>query len=398
MRILAIETSCDETAIAIIDTDGVFPQAEEMNGQTQIDFKVLANQTLTQIEMHKEYGGVFPMVAKREHARTLVPLLKSTLKEAGLYKESSRHVIESPLREEFKQMLDREPELFAQFITDVPNWNPPAIDMIAVTSGPGLEPALWVGINFAKALSLVWKIPVMPINHMEGHILTPLLEKTYEGMRIRKTALPLLGLLVSGGHTEIILMKEWGTYELLGETKDDAVGEAFDKVARMLGLPYPGGPEIAKLALLGTPNKFELPRPMLNTQNFDFSFSGLKTAVLYLVRDLGELTEAQKNDLALEFEVACAEVLTKKTLRACEDFGVATIVVGGGVSANQRLKMMLTNAANAAFPDVAVFFPSPALSTDNALMIALAAATKQEKKAPPLAQIVANGNWRIASV
>jgi N6-L-threonylcarbamoyladenine synthase len=390
MRILSIETSCDETAISIIDTEGIFPLCT---------FKVLTNQTLTQIEMHKQYGGVFPMVAKREHARTLVPLLAVALKEAGLFKLSSRHVIESPLREEFKHMLDREPEMYAQFISEVPNWNPPAIDMIAVTSGPGLEPALWVGINFAKALSLVWKIPVMPINHMEGHILTPLLEKTETGMKFTDAKLPVLGLLVSGGHTEIILMRQWGEYELLGETKDDAVGEAFDKVARILGLPYPGGPEIAKLALLGgSTSKFELPRPMLTAKNYDFSFSGLKTAVLYLVKKLENPSAQQKADIALEFEEACAEVLVKKTLRACEEYGAQTIVVGGGVSANARLRERLTEASKEANPDVRVLFPTPALSTDNALMIAIAGATKEGKKPPALSSVVANGNWRIASL
>ncbi|KKU78913.1 MAG: UGMP family protein [Parcubacteria group bacterium GW2011_GWA2_47_7] len=369
MKILSIETSCDETAIAIIDTEGEFPACT---------FTILANQTLTQIEMHKQYGGVFPMVAKREHARTLVPLLKNVLKEAGLYKVSSRHVLESPLRKEFAHMLEREPELYAQFISEIPNWNPPNIDMIAVTSGPGLEPALWVGINFAKALSLVWKIPVLPINHMEGHMLTPLLETTDGGMRFGNINFPVLGLLVSGGHTELILMKEWGAYELLGETKDDAVGEAFDKVARILGLPYPGGPEIARLALLGTPGKFTLPRPMLHAQNFDFSFSGLKTAVLYLTKDLGTLSDEQKQDIARDFEDACAEVLTHKTRRAAEEYGAETIVVGGGVSANMRLREVLTTTMRETNPEILVSFPGASLSTDNALMIAVAAATRQK--------------------
>lgn len=345
--------------------------------------------------MHKQYGGVFPMVAKREHARTLVPLLKVALKEANLFKESSRHVVESPLRKEFQHMLLREPELYAQFISDVPDWNPPPIDMIAVTSGPGLEPALWVGINFAKALSLVWKIPVIPINHMEGHMLTPLLEKTEDGMRLRETMFPVLGLLVSGGHTELVLMKQWGTYELLGGTKDDAVGEAFDKVARVLGLPYPGGPEIAKIALLGTSGKYALPRPMLHAQNYDFSFSGLKTAVLYLARDLGLLSDEQKNDIAREFEEACAEVLTRKTRLASDEYGAQMIVVGGGVSANKRLRETLENVMQKDGGGVPVFFPGAALSTDNALMIAVAAATRQQQKPPALDRIVANGNWRI---
>lgn len=386
MRILAIETSCDETAISIVDVGGDFPHNT---------FHVLANKTLTQIELHKEYGGVFPMMAKREHARTLVPLLQVVLKEAGLYKETCRHVIESPLRDDFQKILDREPELFAQFITEVPNWDPPAIDMIAVTSGPGLEPALWVGINFAKALSMVWKVPVMPINHMEGHMLAPLIEEHENGLRFRDAKLPLLGLLVSGGHTELVLMKEWGSYELIGETKDDAVGEAFDKVARILGLPYPGGPEIARLAKVGHAGVFTLPRPMLHAQNHDFSFSGLKTAVLYLVKDLKTLTETQKQDIAREFEEACVEVLTTKTLRAAEEHEVQTIIAGGGVSANNRLKDTLTTKTEQMYPYIDVHFPSRELATDNALMIAIAASAKMTKKAPPLSTIVANGNWRV---
>src|SRR3989344_7855337 len=251
MFILSIETSCDETALSIIETDGTLPS---------VTFRVLADNTLSQIAVHKEYGGVFPMLAKREHARSLVPLFIKTLQDAGFYKKTSRHVIESPLRKDFRDILDHEPELFAQFITEIPHVDRPPFDAIAVTRGPGLEPALWVGLNFAKALSLIWKIPVIPVNHMEGHLLSPLLtriapetssreKKRNEREDVRYTfapaTFPLLGLLVSGGHTELVLMHDWGAYEVIGETRDDAVGEAFDKVARMLGLPYPGGPEIS---------------------------------------------------------------------------------------------------------------------------------------------------------
>jgi len=386
MRILSIETSCDETAIAIIDVEGSSPD---------LKFTVLANQVHSQIDLHKQYGGVFPMMAKREHARTLVPLLKSALREAGIYKEGSRHVVESPLRNEFKQMLEREPEMYAQFINDIPQLSPPQIDLIAVTTGPGLEPALWVGINFAKAISLVWKTPLMPINHMEGHLLSPLLKRTETGFSMNIPTLPLLGLLVSGGHTEIVLMRDWGIYEVVGQTLDDAAGEAFDKVARMLGLPYPGGPEISKLAKRGTAGNFNFPRPMLHTKNNDFSFSGLKTSVLYKIKELPNITDEQKADIAYDFQEACVEVLTVKTLNAIKEYSAQSVVVGGGVSANARLKEVLTERVTRD-EQILVYFPEPAEATDNALMIGVAAAVKFPSAIPALEKILANGNWKIS--
>jgi N6-L-threonylcarbamoyladenine synthase len=386
MRILAIETSCDETAIAIVETEGVLPT---------VNFHVHANNTLTQIALHKEYGGVFPMLAKREHARTLVPLLIQTLKDAGMFTPTSRHVIESPLRKEFQDILEREPELFGQFIEHIPEIDPPPIDAIAVTQGPGLEPALWVGINFAKALSLVWKKPVIPVNHMEGHLLAPLLKQTIAGGRaVSHEAFPAIGLLVSGGHTELVLMSDWRSYRILGETRDDAVGEAFDKVARILGLPYPGGPEIARIAETGHPGIFPLPRPMRNSPDYDFSFAGLKTAVLYTVRKQEHWSDAQKADLAREFEEACVDVLTVKTLRAVEEFGAQSVIVGGGVSANKRLRAHLQKEISDRFPEVSLEIPDLALSTDNALMIAIAAYFNTPSADP--AELRARGNWKIA--
>ena len=388
MRILAIETSCDETALSIIESE---------DGGSKKTFCVLANNTLSQIDIHKEYGGVFPMLAKREHARALVPLLIKTLKDAGLYKETSRHVIESPLRKDFQEILEREPDLFANFITEIPHIDPPQIDAIAVTQGPGLEPALWVGINFAKALSLIWKKPVIAVNHMEGHVMSALLRKSeifnfpacvrsragrqfsiFKGnpnavvYEISNFQFPMLALLVSGGHTELVLMSDWGKYKIIGETRDDAVGEAFDKVARILGLPYPGGPEISRLGERGSPGVYPLPRPMLHSCDHNFSFAGLKTAVLYLVKKLGTLTESQKADIAREFEEACVEVLTRKTLRAANEFSARSIAVGGGVSANRRLRERLAALLSQEFPDVLLFTPAPELTTDNALMIAIA--------------------------
>ncbi len=401
MILLSIETSCDETALAIVETDGTLPSP---------NFHVLAENTLSQIALHQEYGGVFPMLAKREHARALVPLLIKTLKDAGLYKKTSRHVIESPLRQDFQDILDHEPELFAQFISEIPHVDRPAFDAIAVTRGPGLEPALWVGINFAKALSLVWKIPVIPVNHMEGHLLSPLLIPVVKhgllGDAVKTlneqyfvfgdVKFPLLGLLVSGGHTELVLMRDWGSYEIIGETKDDAVGEAFDKVARMLGLPYPGGPEISRLGETGTPGTYPLPRPMLHSNDYNFSFAGLKTAVLYLIKKIGTLADEQKADIAREFEEACVEVLVVKTLRAAEEYDVKTMVIGGGVSANKRLRETLAATILGKLPEVSLYIPNHALSTDNALMIAVAGALKVSEATMETATLRADGNWRLA--
>jgi len=389
MLLLSIETSCDETALAIVGASGVPPA---------LTFRVLADNTLSQVAIHKEYGGVFPMMAKREHARTLIPLLIKTLKDAGLYKKTSRHVIESPLREDFQNILDHEPELFAQFITEIPTIDPPPFDAIAMTKGPGLLPALWVGINFAKALSLVWKIPVVPVNHMEGHLLSPLLIPSPDGtmLELAPTEFPLLGLLVSGGHTELVLMRDWGKYEIIGETKDDAVGEAFDKVARMLGLPYPGGPEISRLGERGRPGIYPLPRPMLRSNDYHFSFAGLKTAVLYLIKKIGLLTDEQKADIAREFEEACVEVLVAKTIRAAEECGAKTIVMGGGVSANTRLRQTLATNIAENLPKAEFYIPGPSLSTDNALMIAVAGAMKKDGATLDISTLRADGNWRLS--
>ncbi len=395
MRILAIETSCDETAIAIIDVVGDFPH---------LSFSVLANNTLTQIELHKQYGGVFPMLAKREHARTLVPLLVKTLESAKLYSKTSRHVIESPLRPEFQEIFEREPELFAQFIDVLPTVNPPEIDAIAVTQGPGLEPALWVGINFAKALAMIWKKPVIPVNHMEGHLLAPLVNHlipTKEAKEMSNTmtlegTFPAIGLLVSGGHTELVLMRGFGEYEIIGETKDDAVGEAFDKVARILGLPYPGGPQISRLGETGTAGQYALPRPMLHSKDYSFSFAGLKTAVLYLVQKIGVLSEEQKADIAREFEEASVEVLVTKTLRALEEFGAKSVILGGGVSANKRLRKTLKEKIAESDPEVTLYLPDHEdheLSTDNALMIAIAAYFGHATEKPN--DLKAKGNWKL---
>ncbi len=401
MKILAIETSCDETAIAVVQCEG-----DEKNAQ----FTVLGNTLLSQIEIHREYGGVFPALAKREHAKNLVPILEAALEEAELLHEDVQAIPEET-RAALAKILEREPGLEEQFFEFVSECEPPEIDIIAVTAGPGLEPALWVGINFARALALLWDKPLVAVNHMEGHILAALASSRGDTLQISDVNLPVLALLISGGHTELVLMKEWLQYELIGQTRDDAVGEAFDKVARMLALPYPGGPEISKLAESArsldfvSPSSddgltksltFRLPRPMIHEQSCDFSFAGLKTAVLNLLKNRPELNEEEKKHLAHEFENAVTDVLWKKTSRALLETGAATLVIGGGVSANTHIRRVFTKNIKDAYPQVTFRIPSPALTTDNAIMIALAGFYRASRKEFST-DITADGNRSLVS-
>ncbi len=388
MKILSIETSCDETAIAI---------TEQINESNSFDpIIVHANNVLSQIDIHREYGGVFPAIAKREHAKALVPLLIKTLADAGMHFDTEE-AYDDATKQELSILLEREPELLEQIISFLPKVKKPEIDAIALTMGPGLEPALWVGINFAKALSIIWNIPILPINHMEGHLLASVASGPQEEggkhvLTLDSVTYPAIGLLVSGGHSELILIEKPNTYKLIGETVDDAVGEAFDKVARLLNLPYPGGPEISKIAELGTPNKVKLPRPMLHSGDYNFSFSGLKTAVRYMIEKIDNITEETKNDIARDFEDSCIEVLVKKTLKACLEFGAETIVIGGGVTANKKLKSTLKEESEKA--GISLLVPDRGLSTDNALMIAICAHIHRRESAP-LQNIKARGHWRI---
>lgn len=387
MRILSIETSCDETAISIVDVTGDFPTAQ---------YEVVGNALFSQIDIHKEFGGVFPTVAKREHQRTLVPMLQQALNEAELLDEGSTFV-ETATATKLRELLDREEGLVEDLISFLTKYTLPEIDLIAVTTGPGLTPALWVGISFAKALASILKCPVVPVNHMEGHILASLYN-VVEDNQLAQIAFPAIALLVSGGHTELILMKDWMKYEKIGQTRDDAVGEAFDKVARLIGLPYPGGPEIGRRAEIARkanlpPYKETLPRPMLHSDDFDFSFSGLKTAVRYSVE--GEtLTDDNKNALARDFEDAAIEVLLKKTTKAIDHYHAESLIIGGGVSANTYLRDSFTQTLLASHPTVEIYLPHRHLSTDNSVMIALAGhaqlATARTAGAIPLIQ--AEGN------
>lgn len=319
MKILAIETSCDETALAIVECTG---------GQGRPQFKVLKNIISSQIELHRPFGGVVPNIAKREHITNL----------PKLYQEL--------------QVTSRKLQ----------------VDAIAVTVGPGLEPALWAGITFAQQLAKDLKKPLLGANHMEGHMYSILLDQKTGVLKF-----PAVGLVVSGGHTMVVKMDSYTKWKNLGETRDDAAGEAFDKVARLLDLPYPGGPEISRLALQGDVKAVAFPRPMINSNDFEFSFSGLKTAVLYHLRDhKSQVTSRKfKADIAASFQQAVLDVLIKKTMKAARQFGAQTVFICGGVAANQQLRHQLSAICH----KLGVGFLSPAAkyNTDNAAMIAAAA-------------------------
>jgi N6-L-threonylcarbamoyladenine synthase len=387
MLILSIETSCDETAISLVKANGEFPHAT---------YEVLGDALWSQIDVHREYGGVFPAIAKREHAATIVPMLEKAIEHAELPAYSYTPDLLPETETTLRTLLEREPGLAEHLLTFHREKGAFAVDMIAVTSGPGLEPALWVGINFARALAILWDVPVLPVNHMEGHILASVFDADRDN-QLSDIEFPAISLLISGGHTELILMRDWGNYEKIGQTRDDAVGEAFDKVARLLGLPYPGGPEISRRAdearKRHLPEFAKLPTPMLHSGDLDFSFSGLKTAVRYAVQDK-ELSKDDILAIARDFEDAVKTVLTKKTVDAIERCGASTLIVGGGVSANRHLKQYIEATLLTEHPEVTSYFPNPSLSTDNSIMIALAGHARAAGAIAPAATdiIRANGN------
>lgn len=402
MRILAVETSCDETAISIIEAEGGFQDPV---------FSVLANITHTQIDIHKEYGGVYPALAKREHGINLPIILKEAYKQASWPTEKESSTNSSSFyskvltkfgtyiqEQKLRKLLVKERDMVEPLIEVLQKLPKPDIDYIAVTTGPGLEPALWVGINFARALNLVWGTPLVPVNHMEGHVLSVLVQGQENEAKIKGQHIdfPALALLISGGHTELVLVRDWMQYEVIGQTVDDAVGEAFDKVARILGLEYPGGPKISKLAQQGKLREdISLPRPMLHSGDYNFSFSGIKTAALYLSRELDMTDDSVRASFAKEFETAVTEVLVKKTLRAIDEFDIQTLIIAGGVAANTYIKQSFKDALPAS---VNLLLPERSLATDNSLMIAIAgyfqALSGNEKTA---SELVASGNWKLSS-
>ena len=338
MRVLGIESSCDETGVAVYDT--------ALSGAAGLR----AHAVYSQIALHAEYGGVVPELASRDHVRKLLPLVRQTLGEAGMS------------------------------VAD--------LDGVAYTAGPGLVGALLVGAGVARSLAWALDLPAVGVHHMEGHLLAPLMEDD-------PPEAPFVALLVSGGHTQLVAVEAIGSYRLLGETLDDAAGEAFDKTAKLMGLPYPGGPQLARLAETGTPGAYKFSRPMTDRPGLDFSFSGLKTQVLLAWRD-SDQTDATKADIARGFEDAVVDTLAIKCERALEAAGCDVLVVAGGVGANKRLRAKLQ--AMAEKRGGRVCFPRPALCTDNGAMIAFAGALRLEAGQHDDAAVHVTPRWDMATL
>lgn len=340
MIILGIESSCDETAAALFQSDG--------SGKG----RVISERVASQIDTHARYGGVVPEIASREHLAVLPSLVEEVMEKAGLS--------------------------FGE------------LDGIAVTAGPGLMGALLVGVSFARGLAAVHDLPLVPVHHMEGHLLAPGLSE--QGL----PEFPFISLLVSGGHTMLVRVDGVGKYQVIGQTIDDAAGECFDKSARLLGLPYPGGPEVSRLALEGDRKRFRFPRPMLNQDNLNFSFSGLKTAVMYKARELGDLDEQTKADLAAGLEDAIVDVLVKKCMKACRQEDVPRLIIAGGVAANQHLRAQLHRFASR--QNVQVYLPEPQYCTDNAAMIAYAGSLRAFLSDVTASAWDARARWKLADI
>ena len=341
MLVLGIESSCDETGVALVETRGS-------------GLPVLRGDALhSQVDMHQAYGGVVPELASRDHIRRVLPLAEMALSQAG-----------AALRD---------------------------VDVVAYTRGPGLAGALLVGAGVACALGAALDKPVLGMHHLEGHLLSPFLGAD-------PPEFPFVALLVSGGHTQLMRVDGVGRYELLGETIDDAAGEAFDKSAKLMGLGYPGGPALSRLAQQGNPQAFKLPRPLLHNGNLDFSFAGLKTAVLTQAKKLGDQLEARKADLAASTEAAIVDVLVKKSLAALDDTALQRLVVAGGVGANRALRAQLDAAG--AQRNVRVHYPQLQLCTDNGAMIAMAAAMRLQAGVQTATKVYAfdvNPRWPLAA-
>ncbi|WP_410013414.1 tRNA (adenosine(37)-N6)-threonylcarbamoyltransferase complex transferase subunit TsaD [Sodalis sp. C49] len=334
MRVLGIETSCDETGVAIYD---------ERSG-------LLANQLYSQVKLHADYGGVVPELASRDHVRKTVPLIQAALREAGLEGRD--------------------------------------IDGVAYTAGPGLVGALMVGATVGRALAYAWKVPAIAVHHMEGHLLAPMLEDN-------PPAFPFAALLVSGGHTQLIAVTGIGHYELLGESIDDAAGEAFDKTAKLLGLDYPGGPLLSKMARQGTAGRFTFPRPMTDRPGLDFSFSGLKTFAANTVRANGQ-DDQTRADIARAFEDAVVDTLAIKCRRALDQTGLTRLVIAGGVSANQTLRARLAEMMQKRGGNV--FYARPEFCTDNGAMIAYAGMVRLQDGAHADLGITVRPRWPLAEL
>ena len=329
MKTLGIETSCDETAIAVYDSEQ----------------GIIGESVFSQIKMHAEYGGVVPELASRDHCVKIISVLKEAIKDVDLK----------------------------------------SIDQVAYTSGPGLLGALLIGESFAQGISSALNIPLIPINHLEGHLMSPVME-------FPEITTPYISLLVSGGHSMIVDVKDRGDYQILGQSQDDAVGEAFDKVGKLLGLPYPGGPHIEKLALKGNPKSYDFPRPMIHSDNLDLSFSGLKTSVLYTVRDIENITDQIKADIAASFQQAVIDVLTKKIKKSVELSGRSNVIIAGGVAANKALREAIKDLESVL--NIRVYYPSLKYCGDNAAMIAFVGSLRSSDKIEPKASYV-RARWPL---
>ncbi|MFH1841312.1 MAG: tRNA (adenosine(37)-N6)-threonylcarbamoyltransferase complex transferase subunit TsaD [Candidatus Nealsonbacteria bacterium] len=368
MKILAIETSCDDTCAAVIEAKNK-------------KFNIFSNVISSQVEIHKKWGGVYPTLARREHQKNLVPVLIKALKKANLLNKKRKEKIKS-----LKKILERENVLLLKLREFLERYKKPKIDAIAITSGPGLEPSLWTGVNLAKALSFYWNIPLIPVNHIEGHIMANFIEN-------QNIPFPTVCLVASGGHTQLVLMKKFKKYKVLGETRDDAAGECFDKTAKILGLEYPGGPLISKLAKKQKPPFIDLPRPMIKQKNYDFSFSGLKTAVLYYHKKQSEKTKKSEKyikKMAASIEKAVIEVLLAKTLKAAESQKAKSVLLCGGVAANEKLREEFKSKLKKG--NIKFFVPEKILCTDNAAMIGAASYLNRKK---PWQKIEAESNLRL---
>ncbi|MGD0977498.1 MAG: tRNA (adenosine(37)-N6)-threonylcarbamoyltransferase complex transferase subunit TsaD [Minisyncoccia bacterium] len=366
MLILGIETSCDETAAAVLEVHPVKLSLRDTGFTGFNRVKVLSNVVSSQIKIHAPFGGVVPSLAAREHVKNLRPVLNSALQTT--------------------------------------HYSLPTIDLIAVTAGPGLISSLLVGTAFAKTLAWKYKKPIVGVNHIEGHLLSNWLPESNKLSAISHKLSPAMCLVVSGGHTQLILMRDFGKYKLIGETVDDAAGEAFDKIARILELGYPGGPAISAEAekeesrIMNQESRIKLPRPMLNSKDFNFSFAGLKTAVLYQTRELlkKHSLEEIKSAMAHEAQEAIVDVLTQKTISAAKKYKAKSIMLSGGVSANKRLREKLSQETEKM--RIPFFKPELEYTGDNAAMIALAGyfqAMRDKRQAENWKKVQANANWEL---
>lgn len=379
MKILAIETSCDDTCIAII----------EAQKNKELNFDILSEVVSSQIEIHKKWGGIWPTLAKRAHQKNLVPVLQTTIKKAKGIEKIPPKKIQKNQKQTLKRILSREPKLLDNLLEFVEKFKKPKVNTLAVTVGPGLEPCLWVGINFTKALSFLWNLPIIPVNHIEAHIYASFLNH-------KEIKFPAIALVVSGGHTQLIYIRKQKEYKIIGETRDDAAGECLDKIARILGLGYPGGPVIAKWAkqLKKKTIGISLPRPMIYSKDYDFSFSGLKTAVLYDFKKRGfsfRRKEEYIKEMCFEAQQAVIDVLIKKTIKAAKDYKTKSIILGGGVSANKELQKQLSKKVKTSLQGCSLVVPPVNYCTDNAVMTAIAAYFhRREKKSWQRIKAVAN--------